>query len=539
VRVSLYVLKKTCVKADFLNILYMLYSCIAYIFYQEIKIIKNFKTVLCAFFLAGATLCVNAGTPLVVSMAYIQKHKAAAQKHEAIILLLESRAPELATGFLDATEWMLDHAKPTKAEKQQGKDFIAALNVSSKLTKKEKARVRGFVNRSIGVWSGGKIAGVTIGSVVGLMLLANGIKTALPIWKAAVNQLKGVCHVPEPSAVNRQTGDLANLELSRRGGALQSGTAHILAPAGVGAVGGAGGSASGASTVAPIELFFIHNLTGELAQLTRENFANQDVMPSTGRPAVLFRDFLRCNTNLVFQLDAIRCVVFKQKAYVLCSAKGVLSAYEFEQPYRYVNFDTFVENVRVEKRGACQFNAIFGQEAIQRLAQDNGIQRVGGAGGSAGVGTGSGAADSASAVGEDQATQYDVEEQLPDTQNPSFLITVKAVAVQETRVTCPIKEFGMDIFLSDRNPSKLIIAFLSRHEDLRQNLIAVRCLHSRQQLYFLCFMDDEKIKVYRWRRSAELPFDSDEQAFELVVRNRHALDNIGFQMIRKIKSSGK
>ncbi|MEI7580327.1 MAG: hypothetical protein WCJ17_00865 [bacterium] len=130
--------------------------------------IKNFKAALCAFLLAGVTLCANVGAPLAGSTAYIQKHKAAAQKHEAIMTLLESRVPELTTGFLNGTEWMFDHAKPTKAEKQQGKDFIAALNASSGLTKKEKARVRGFVNRSIGVWSGGKIAGVTIGSAVGL-----------------------------------------------------------------------------------------------------------------------------------------------------------------------------------------------------------------------------------------------------------------------------------------------------------------------------------------------------------------------------------
>jgi len=290
--------------------------------------------------------------------------------------------------------------------------------------------------------------------------------------------------------------------------------------------------------------------------LTRKNFTNPAVWyVDPGSPKFEIQEFLRAKKNLISKLEAIRYFVYdsdkslpfmhsnKFKHFILCVVDGRLYAYTPRGREKYAECTLSETNDLISKAllsdSISQPEHLIGKEAIQRLAQDNGIQPVGGAGGSAGVGTGSGAADSASAVGEDQATQYDMEEQLADPQNPSFLITVKAVAVQETRVTCPIKKFGMDIFLSDRNPSKLITAFLSRHEDLRQNLIAVRCLHSRQQLYFLCFMDDEKIKVYRWRRSAELPFDSDEQAFELVVKNRHALDNIGFQMIRKTKSSGK
>ncbi|MEI6882813.1 MAG: hypothetical protein WCK82_15950, partial [Bacteroidota bacterium] len=138
-----------------------------------------------------------------------------------------------------------------------------------------------------------------------------------------------------------------------------------------GAGSGAGGSASGASTVAPTTLFSIRNSRNELAQLTRENFANQNVMPPQDRTAGFFRAFLKFNANLVSQLEAIRCVTFKHKIYFLCSAKGVLSAYEQGQSYRHIKFDDFVENVRVEERGAYQVNAIFGQDAIQKLALDN------------------------------------------------------------------------------------------------------------------------------------------------------------------------
>jgi hypothetical protein len=212
--------------------------------------IKSFKAMACAFLMAGTTFCANAGTPLAGSTVYIQKHKAAEQKHQGIAALLESRAPELTAGFLDATDWMFDHAKPTKAEKQQGKDFIAALNASSGLTKKEKARVRGFVNRSIGVWSGGKIAGVTIGSAVGLMYLGLVIKAVMP-KNPKSNQLQGGHSAPQSPAVLSQAKPsaivmLGGLGRHYSGGAplwstpLHGGPFHIPAPARVGAGSGAG-----------------------------------------------------------------------------------------------------------------------------------------------------------------------------------------------------------------------------------------------------------------------------------------------------------
>jgi hypothetical protein len=288
---------------------------------------KDFKAPLCAFLLAGVALCANAGAPIPGSTAYIQKHKNAEQKHEAIVALLESRVPELTTGCLDATEWMFDHLKPTKAEKQQGKDFIAALNASSGLTKKEKARVRGFVNRSIGVWSGGKIAGVTIGSVVGLLLLASGIYKAVPVLKAGMNHCFGA---------------------------------------------GRGGSASGASATAPTSLFCLRLLnSNDTVSLTRENFAEPSRGPGTGSSQSL-TGFLMAHRPLIPLLDAIRYVAVNGQPYYFCSVGKTLSVYAGNTPKPITELDYGDLMSTMTKDGpASQIDAILGQDAIQQFARDN------------------------------------------------------------------------------------------------------------------------------------------------------------------------
>jgi hypothetical protein len=85
------------------------------------------------------------------------------KKHESVYVLLEQQEPSLAAAFLQVTEWMTSRNRATKAEKKEMGAFLSQVNKSS-LRKDDKKTVRSFIHRVTGKWSGGKIAGVAIGS---------------------------------------------------------------------------------------------------------------------------------------------------------------------------------------------------------------------------------------------------------------------------------------------------------------------------------------------------------------------------------------
>jgi hypothetical protein len=349
------------------------------------------------------------------------------KKHESVYVLLEQQEPSLAAAFLQATEWMINRNRATKAEKKEMGAFLSLVNKSS-LRKDDKKTVRSFIHRATGKWSGGKIAGVAIGSYVALLAIyalyaekKHGINVFTGLRDAVVNSLSvgdSRLGAPDPAARsakavtgnNRRIGNtsfplhIVPLTAAGRAGAVAdvstgngpltlpgraSATVNVVAgplvAAGAGGAGAAAGSAR--APVARTPLVFascaddskviggIRTFSGVSGELTQENFNDEKFVPSRVRAYNSLYPFLLKKSDLVGRIQTLRSFIMEKRSYVLVildNASSPIQVYENHdselglKEFKELDLEEFKR--RLGSIGqAHQLHAVFGNDKIKRL----------------------------------------------------------------------------------------------------------------------------------------------------------------------------
>jgi hypothetical protein len=314
------------------------------------------------------------------------------KKHEAVYVLLEQQEPSLAAAFLQVTEWMTSRNRATKAEKKEMGAFLSQVNKSS-LRKNDKKTVRSFIHRATGKWSGGKIAGVAIGSYLGLIAVGalcikkkygtnvfteirNGLAESLSLGVGSFG-----LRAPHPAVSSAAAGTGSDRPVALPGG--RSSSIHMVSPTVAGGAGAATGSGGGARAVAGERRLAIREIRSqETLMLSPANFNEKTELPpdpsvrfGPNSHKVLKKKLLKLSPSLIADMLAVRIIFDRNTFYTLFTLTrnpSDIHVYKHGQPLDASAegpFAKFIDDT-LSAAKLTQFDAEFGNDEINKLYRD-------------------------------------------------------------------------------------------------------------------------------------------------------------------------